>query len=414
VRAWAAETLGRCVPHEDDWRVIAAGTVLMAPLPEDARPTAVFAGRYGVLPSPYIAAAARWLVRHQDLDGSWDGSFHNPLGTGGLPGFTHEMAYARPALTGLGLLALLQAGAYPEAGRIGVAAAHAAEYLLAHQAEDGRVGVFDDEARAIAHAVDPEGKAPPKPLVALFNHAIGTWALAELALTTRSLAHERAASAALHVLAVERHHRHPWSRWFDPTDDVAYAGYAILALLVERAAGERWSDGALLDEAAQYLKHVSRPDGRVYHENVRPHCFGGYDSSATGLFLRGLLPLDLGEAESRARALLLESSPVWNDRYPIPQTIAQFGDDPGPIANLHLWHFGALAAARYDGDERARAWRAALVKMLAGHQRVTPWADAGAWDPIDPWGRVGGRVYSTAASMLAWCAPTAYRWDGER
>jgi hypothetical protein len=33
----------------------------------------------------------------------------------------------------------------------------------------------------------------------------------------------------------------------------------------------------------------------------------------------------------------------------------------------------------------------------------------GSWDPIDPWGEDGGRVYSTA--MLTMCCEVYYRYD---
>ncbi len=55
------------------------------------------------------------------------------------------------------------------------------------------------------------------------------------------------------------------------------------------------------------------------------------------------------------------------------------------------------------GGERWKAWEEALrPAVLAQRQDGDPCAYQGSWDPVDPWGKEGGRVYSTA--MMALCA----------
>ncbi|MCK6461949.1 MAG: hypothetical protein L6Q95_18870, partial [Planctomycetes bacterium] len=60
-------------------------------------------------------------------------------------------------------------------------------------------------------------------------------------------------------------------------------------------------------------------------------------------------------------------------------------------------------------------WRAALEAALLRSQHA-PGAGArtGSWDPIDPWGEDGGRVYSTALMALALATDAAAPRAGPR
>ena len=52
-----------------------------------------------------------------------------------------------------------------------------------------------------------------------------------------------------------------------------------------------------------------------------------------------------------------------------------------------------------------------MTTSMVGNQRMDTdyCAFKGSWDPIDPWGGDGGRVYSTA--LLAMCLEVYYRYD---
>ncbi|MCI0343246.1 MAG: terpene cyclase/mutase family protein, partial [Planctomycetales bacterium] len=87
-----------------------------------------------------VAAALRWLKKHQESDGSWEG------GSG---------------TTSLGLLSFLGAGNSMRAGPYREAVKNGLKYLISVQSPDGCVGPKTSDGRYI------------------FNHAIGTMALSE-------------------------------------------------------------------------------------------------------------------------------------------------------------------------------------------------------------------------------------------
>jgi hypothetical protein len=61
---------------------------------------------------------------------------------------------------------------------------------------------------------------------------------------------------------------------------------------------------------------------------------------------------------------------------------------------------------QYGGDEWT-LWNEQLRDLLVQDQRQDG-SFAGSWDPNDPWGRYGGRVYSTALATL--CLEVYYRY----
>jgi len=411
VRMLVAELRGASDTDERDWRVLLAATnrpsrMRAADLPE------LFLGR-AAPPTETVARGVRWLVRHQEFDGRWSGWAHNRRGVGGLPGIRHELAYADPALTGLTVLALLQSGARPGIGRVGQSLTRAIGYLRRLQKGNGRVGYSLKQQATIRKSLYGI-TAEPKQLIQLFNHAIAAWALVEAAATTRDTDIEIAAGRALLLLYQLRHEKYPWSRWLDPDDDVAYAGYAVGAICVARAATELPIEPSMIDGVKRYIKKVTHvASGRLHHGGQRAFCFGGLDSTATGLFIRQVTPQRMPITDALAARLLLARRPHWNGRFPEPATIEAMADDPGPLVNYHYWHFGALAIARLEG-QGARAWRAELVQVLTTHQRRWPWIDGGSWDPCGPWSRVGGRIYATASALLALLAPRAYDWGAAK
>jgi hypothetical protein len=66
--------------------------------------------------------------------------------------------------------------------------------------------------------------------------------------------------------------------------------------------------------------------------------------------------------------------------------------------NLYYWYYGTLAMYQYGGKPWEQ-WNAAVRDTLID-QQVSEGDDAGSWDPKGPWGRYGGRLYSTALATL--------------
>ncbi len=66
--------------------------------------------------------------------------------------------------------------------------------------------------------------------------------------------------------------------------------------------------------------------------------------------------------------------------------------------NMYYWYYGTLAMYQYGGKPW-EDWNNVVRDTLIQEQRRDG-AYAGSWDPNGPWGKYGGRLYSTAISTL--------------
>ena len=116
--------------------------------------------------------------------------------------------------------------------------------------------------------------------------------------------------------------------------------------------------------------------------------------TAMGLFSRILL----GQTPKTNPVLnlsaqrLLEKPPVWNEA-------------DGSI-DMYYWYFGTYAMFQM-GKKYWKGWRKGLESALLKHQRKDGHSK-GSWDPVGVWGEEGGRIYSTALSVL--CLEVYYRY----
>jgi hypothetical protein len=99
------------------------------------------------------------------------------------------------------------------------------------------------------------------------------------------------------------------------------------------------------------------------------------------------------EVFGKSLKLLLEAPPKWAKV------------DKGTTVDLMYWFFGALLAAQVDQGAAARLkpWLETLHRTLRDNQQ-----EDGSWDPVGPWGALGGRIYSTAFGALILLAPVRY------
>ena len=77
--------------------------------------------------------------------------------------------------------------------------------------------------------------------------------------------------------------------------------------------------------------------------------------------------------------------------------------------DMYYWTFGSLAMRAVGGEPWAR-WSEAMETAAFESQRSDgdPCGYFGSWDPVDPWGADGGRVYATA--MMTLCLEAPYRY----
>lgn len=102
--------------------------------------------------------------------------------------------------------------------------------------------------------------------------------------------------------------------------------------------------------------------------------------TAVGLYLQLLLQgSERGPHVDKHVALLLKKLPAW--------------DPEGLGADMYYWHFGTRALHAHSGRPWS-AWRTSLEEALLESQ-----AADGSWDPVGPWGMLGGRSYSTALML---------------
>ncbi len=324
-----------------------------------------------------VGLALAWLANHQDPDGRWDGA-----------GFMkHDKVYPvcdgaaaaghDTGLTALALLAFLGAG------------------------ETSRHGAHRDRVRAglgwLRSVQDGDGCFGPREGKFTYGHAMATIAVAEAyALTGSPLL------APFAQRGVDFVHRcqNPYLAWrygVRPQDnDTSVSGWMTLALFTARVAGLRVDDAGF-DGMRAWLAKVTDPEsGRAGYlrrgDTAAPRSEA---LTALGVVCRLLTGEDPRESPDLARGtrLVLRCPPVW---------------DPGAGAvDMCYWFFGALAVRQAGGDG-AEAWLDALRRAIVDHQRRDPVSFKGSFDPVDPHGPVGGRVYSTSMTTLALLAPCRY------
>ena len=323
-----------------------------------------------------LALALDWLAARQRDDGGWDAD--DPALDG--PG----QATADVGVTGLALLALLEGGGAdgPHAPRI----RRAADWLSSRQdADSGLIGA------RVGHAFH-------------YDHAIATQALARYRRRSdHFVVHERLERAVRYILRA----RNPYGAWrYDSPpigdNDTSVTGWMVGALLAARETGARVDEQAL-DDALRWIAEVTDEEtGRVGYDapgslSSRIHGVNtdfapehGEGMTAVGLVTRlavdrAFLQDDLCE---RQVALLLARPPRW---------------EPWSGCDMNYWLHGTRALHAVGGDAWESWWFDLRDAVLPAQRRDGE--HAGSWDPVGPWGALGGRVYSTAMIARALATP---------
>ena len=352
--------------------------------------------------------AFAWLAAHQRPDGSWacnawpdwcDGKpvVHEP-GVDGAGRSSYD-----DGVTALALLAFLGAGyTHRSEGAYGKVVGNALAHLRSVQDAEGCFG-----ARTYGHYV--------------YGHSIATLAAVEAYGMTGRPVYRAMAQKGLDFLAMARNSDAVWRYGVKPGDnDTSVTAWAALALCSASMINAAFVkdgreapltiDPAEVDGIRAWLEKVTDPaNGRVGYKDRGSGAARTAEmvdkfpaslsesTTAIGVLLRVLL----GESPGTSRpvklgtALIVGRPPVWNTT-------------EGSI-DLYYWQFAALALVQVGGTV-AETWRSALSKSLVTHQRSdgSPCGVAGSWDPVDPWGLEGGRVYATAMAALALEAPYRY------
>lgn len=332
-----------------------------------------------------VDSALDWLARHQSASGAWSGDRFDEAcpkaACGGAGVADYDLG-----LTGLALLAFLARGEVPDGdSKHGPAVGKGLRHLVAAQAATGCI------ARTSS-----------------YEHAIATLALAEAYGMTGSPEWGDAAAFAVEWIEEARNPGAAWRYGYRSGDcDSSVTGWMLLALRGAERAGIPVSRAAA-DEAIEWLDRLTEPEyGRVGYtargngpsrpEEVMNRYPPDESESLTAMVLLGQLDSGMPGREERIRKqyrLLARCPPRWT-----PELSS---------VDFIYWNFAAAAVQRL-GPKEAREWKEwkeALRRILLDHQRRDPASPArGSWDPVDPWGAVGGRVYSTALNCLTLQTP---------
>lgn len=394
------------------------------------------AARYGGTQESEAAVelSLRWLASHQATDGRWDAEDH---GAGQVK--TDEQGVDRnfagrdadTGLTALVVLSFLGAGYTHEHGRYAIEVDHALDWLIRQQGSDGNLcGGARHYARMYCHAMATYALAEAwgmqresllGPVIAPEIFAAGIQTADDIASLTAAATHmqpllalplndRRSTLTAYQIAAGIRRVddlrlRQALSRavtftlsqqdatsggWrYRPGQegDVSMFGWHMMSLKSAEIAGIT-IDERVRGRMSAFLNSVKQGEHGGLYGYRRNILSNGRSTepvtpvmTAEALFCRQMLGYSPDSESSRESV-----------RY-LLQNLPRLAD-----LNYYYWYYGTLAMYQFGGRPWEQ-WNAVVRDTLINQQR----RDGnlrGSWDPGDPWGRYGGRLYSTALATL--------------
>ncbi len=363
--------------------------------PQRRRRIEQFGGTVGT--ETAVELGLRWLADHQQPDGTWDRlAFHHRCPPGDR---CDGMATRRtehdltPGMTGLCLLAFLGAGYTDRDGPYPATVERAVAALLRMQTASG--GFL------------------PADSMAGYNDSLATFALAEYYNLTRDPRIEQPLQRAVDRLCLSQQPLGGWDygRGTDSgRNDTSITGWAVQALRAAAVAGIRVPPRTLV-RAALHLTRATQPDGSVRYSDA---------GVGTALDARGRLTYRYGPAMAAVGLTCSQllgqrpDSPVTRRQEALlladPPTVGRArGGDRDDLHNEYYWYYGTVAMFLL-GEESWQRWNAQLRDAILPLQDRSTTGDGrrrhsfGSWPPFGEhwgrWGRMGGRLYSTAISVL--------------
>jgi hypothetical protein len=354
-----------------------------------------------------VEHALRWLAAHQSPDGGWESEGFGrwcdgkrvESGPDGAGKAQHDVG-----VTGLALLAFLGAGYTPRGEHpFSAVVSRGLRYLRNVQDAEGCLG-----SRASQHYV--------------YSHAIGALALVEAYGMTGSSVWRNPAQKSLDFIGLCRNPYLAWRYGVKPGDnDTSVTGWMMMALKSARLVN---AADVARGRPASFELDADAFDGiRAWIEKMTDT-----DSGRVGYQQRGSGPARTPEAVDRfpadksesmtavgvlARVFLgenpKESRPVAKGADLMVRALPRWDPSDGSI-DMYYWYYGTLAMFQVGG-EPWKKWDVAMKPAVVDSQRMD--GDyclyKGSWDPIDPWGSDGGRVYATAT--MAMCLEVYYRYE---
>ncbi|MFO0948642.1 MAG: prenyltransferase/squalene oxidase repeat-containing protein [Planctomycetota bacterium] len=315
-----------------------------------------------------VAEALAWLENHQDPRGFWDSDgFMRRCPPGDPCAGSAVETGSDNGLTGLALLAFLGAGhTHLESPKHRETVRRGLSWLMEVQQPDG----------------DLRGNGR------IYDHAMATLSLSEAYAMTKDERLLPATRKAVNWLVRAQHPQSGgWRYAPGQFGDTSVYGWVILALRSARNSGLQVPRNTW-DQSQQWLRLVSS-GARGGLACYRPGNQPSHAMTAEALVCRQIFGLPRNDPRmDEAGDFLLARLP-----------------DPGDY-HLYYWYYGTIAMFQLGGDHWDR-WNDRLSRTLLATQKTSGHA-RGSWDPLQPFGIDGGRVFSTACSAL--CLEVYYRY----
>lgn len=321
-----------------------------------------------------VERALAWLAQVQEKDDYWNASRwgggiakRSPEDPPDLVDRKGSGLNADTGLTGLTVLAFLGAGYTHEEGRYASQVRRSLDWMIRQQRADGYLG-------GNANYYD-----------AMYCHGIATYALAEAyamqADKSRYPKLRTAVANAAGFIAQMQNKDGGWRYRKDMAEsDMSMFGWQMMALKSAENAGFQLPP-EVEPGMLKFLKTHSRGKAGGLAA-YRADCPPSPAMTAEALYSKQVLGL------RRDNPASLEAVEYMTQHLPrISET------------NQYYWYYGTMAMFQYGGEPWEK-WNDATRDSLIRLQR-TQGPEAGSWDPKDPWGGIGGRLYSTTLSTLS-------------
>ncbi|MHC4846367.1 MAG: prenyltransferase/squalene oxidase repeat-containing protein [Planctomycetota bacterium] len=350
-----------------------------------------------------IRDGLEWLANHQNPEGFWScAAFDIECGQRSTDVFCDGLGNPQfdVGVTGLSLLAFMGAGHTQKHGLHKKVVSRGLRYLTDVQSNDGNFG----------QATNPQHT---------YDHVIATLAMVEAYGRGGRDRHLR--EPAERALKYLYRIRNPGGAWryasfhqemATTPNDMSVTGWAILAMTLAKDLDLPFDETAL-EDSLLFLEEMTDPVTGVtgYSERgARPARQLGADAlwpddqteamTAVGVLCRIFADPDLERPGNREMVekgieVLSRMPPLWEDELPGRR-------------DFYYWYYGAYATFQF-GDDAWKIWERSMSSAIVAHQHEEGEL-RGSWDPQeDPWGSVGGRVYSTATLTL--CLEVFHRYD---
>jgi len=338
-----------------------------------------------------VEEGLQWLASVQDDDGKWDSDgFMNHY----LPNDITDndrykegagRTYSDIGITGLCLLAFTGVGNTHESGKYSGNVALAKQFLLSEQRAEGGFG------KTVGWSAT------------MYDHSIAMLALADLYFISKDSELRKPLEKALQYLIAMRNISGGWDYtqyWNKKPEgdrgDLSISCWAIMAISSCRASGINISNDLLKELKTFLIDYTDSSTGEGIYSRKSPRAFDrGPSMVAASSFSRKLL----GE-KSTSNIQKKQHNKIVKEE-PSEKTM---NSQPG------IWYlyYGSLSMFidKSEYEEEWKKWNNSCKNVVMKY-RCKDGVRKGSFDPVDPFSVHGGRLCSTAMSIL--CLQVYYR-----